>query len=378
MTNNSPFITTNKIIAFPRPGRLKEKFKSQTRSLDINQDLIDFILGKYGLELDGKSKNLPNARRNTNLIIETRTGKKVLKNYRKDWKQSTIEFEHSILKKLAEVHFPAPRLVLTQTETTWLHKDGHNYCLFEFIPGKNYSSSFLFRSHRVRMMATAGTTLALLHQKLIGFQPDGLHHLGYKSLDRERHRNISWIEEKIQELIQLSLKIKTHEDKQKAEYLVRYSNQLFQDLVSLDQKLEGADLPRLIIHGDYGLHNLIYTDLDHAVPVDFELARIEWRMSDLVSVVSKFRYKDGSYDFESITQFLHAYQKEFPISSHEWEMFPLIWKHYKLNKAIQYWISYFETNGPIRKLISSWDEIEFSGWALNNPDWISEFKEVKQ
>ena len=92
---------------------------------------------------------------------------------------------------------------------------------------------------------------------------------------------------------------------------------------------------RIVIHGDYGLHNLIYQGLDKAIPVDYELSRLEWRMSDLVSVVSKFRYKDGSYDYESITQFMHAYQAQYPITDVEWEHFPLIWKYYKLMKAVQ-------------------------------------------
>lgn len=375
--NNSPFITTKKIIAFPRPGRLKDQFKSQTRSLDIDQELIDFILARYGLELVGRSRNLPNARRNTNLIIDTTTGKKVLKNYRTDWKQSTIKFEHSILHRLAEVDFPAPRLVLTQTGSSWIHKDGHNYCLFDFIPGTNYSSSFLFRSHRVRMMATAGRTLAALHQQLIGFQPEGHHHQGFKSLDQERIRNKSWNERKIEELIQLSRKISEPQDKQLADWLVHRSDEILRNLIELGQELEQAGLERLIIHGDYGLHNLIYTDLDHAVPVDYELARIEWRMSELVSIISKFRYKDGRFDFVSMVQFLHAYQREFPISNEEWDIFPKVWKYYKMMKAVQYWMSYFETNGPVRKLYSSRDEIDFSDWALENPNRISEFREVK-
>lgn len=376
--NSTPLISFNKIISFPRPGRLKDELKSRTRSLDIDHEIIDYFLTQYDLKLIGKSINLPNARRNTNLIIETTSGKKVLKNYRSDWNISTINFEHSILQKLKSLDFASPRLVPLKDGNTWITVNGLNYCMFDFIQGRNYSSSFLLRSHRIRMMATAGRTLASLHRQLIGFQPDGLHHLGFKSLDQERFRNLSWNAQKIEELVQLSIKIKKPEDKQHAEWLIRNSNEVFHNLVALDQTLEGAGLPRLIIHGDYGLHNLIYTNADHAVPVDFELARIEWRMSDLVSVISKFRYKDGSYDFESIVRFLHAYQIEFPISANEWEVFPFVWKFYKLMKSIQYWISYFETNGPVRKLRSARDEIEYADWAMANPNRVSEFREIRQ
>ena len=227
-------------------------------------------------------------------------------------------------------------------------------------------------------MATSGRTLASLHKQLVGFQPAGQHHLGFKNLHQDRVRNLSWMAGKIEELVRLSEQLTAPIDRQKADWLIHKSEKLFENLAALDQKLEAANLARIIIHGDYGLHNLIYTDVDNAVPVDFELARIEWRMSDLVSVISKFRYKDGRYDFESIAQFLHAYQKEFPMETDEWDLFPYVWKYYKLRKSVQYWISYFETNGPVRKLLSSRDELEHSDWALQNPMRLNKFRLVQQ
>jgi Ser/Thr protein kinase RdoA (MazF antagonist) len=224
------------------------------------------------------------------------------------------------------------------------------------------------------MMATSGRTLASLHKQLTGFQPSGQHHLGFTGYDEDRLRDIPWHAKKIEELVNLSSNIKRPEDRQQADLLVKTSADLFQELSDLNEVLKNSNLPRIIIHGDYGLHNLIYTNLDYAVPVDYELSRLEWRLSDLVSVISKFRYKDGSYDFESITRFLHAYQKEYPISDDEWQLFPLVWKYYKLMKAVQYWISYFETDGPVRKLFSSRSEAKHSNWALENPSRLAEFR----
>jgi hypothetical protein len=47
-------------------------------------------------------------------------------------------------------------------------------------------------------------------------------------------------------------------------------------------------------------------------------------------------------------------------------------------KAVQYWGSYFETNGPVRKLDSARDEVKQSTWALENPGRLAEFKKVTQ
>jgi len=367
-------IPSSYIIAFPRPGRVSDFLNSRFRSLDIQLGAVQKIFSCYELEMTALPQNLPNTRRNRNLIVHTSQGKKILKQYRDDWQPSTIEFEHSVLDKLAILNFPAPRLLAMRDGRTWLNLDGHNYSMFEFIEGRNYSSNFLMRPHRVRMMATSGRTLARLHKQLAGFLPKGQHHIGFKNYTDDRHHDMRWHIRKVKELSIRSQDLDEPEDENQAGWLIEHSNQLLEEMSSLDETLSKAELPLLIIHGDYGLHNLIYQDLDTAIPVDYELCRLEWRLSDLVSVVSKFRYKDGSYDFESITQFMHAYQTEYPIDDDEWQLFPLVWKYYKLMKAVQYWSSYFETNGPVRKLRSSRDEIQKAAWALENPDHLAQFK----
>jgi Ser/Thr protein kinase RdoA (MazF antagonist) len=224
------------------------------------------------------------------------------------------------------------------------------------------------------MMATSGRLLASIHKQLAGFLPAGQHHIGYGDYTGPRHRDMSWHIEKVAKLITWSKELVNQDDRIQANWLINNADQLLDEMSRLDETLEKVDLPRLVIHGDYGLHNLLFTSLDSAVAVDFELSRLEWRMSDLVSVVSKFRYKDGSYDFEAITCFMHAYQAEYPITDEEWKHFPLIWKIYKLMKAVQYWSSYFETNGPVRKLFSSRDEIERASWALKNQEQLAKFR----
>jgi len=367
-------LSTSIIIALPRPGWVSDFLNSRFRTLDIQLANVEKVLSHYELEMIASPKNLPNTRRNRNLIVHTSQGKKILKHYRDDWRTPTIAFEHSILGRLNELDFPAPRLLATQDGRTWINFENHNYCLFEFIEGKNYSSTFLVRPHRVRMMATSGRTLARLHRQLAGFLPEGQHHLGFKNYSEDRHRDLDWHVQKIKEFSDRSQKLSRSDERLHASWLIDHADKLLDEMKLLDGSLRKADLPRIVIHGDYGLHNLIYQNLDAAVPVDYELSRLEWRLSDLVSVVSKFRYKDGSYDFESISRFMHAYQAEFPITNDEWEHFPLVWKYYKLMKAVQYWSSYFETNGPARKLKSSRDEIECSSWALNNPQRLAEFR----
>jgi Ser/Thr protein kinase RdoA (MazF antagonist) len=131
-----------------------------------------------------------------------------------------------------------------------------------------------------------------------------------------------------------------------------------EQLGPLDELLSAALLKRTIIHGDYGLHNLLFRRDGTVMPVDFELARLEWRLSDLV------------YDFESIQWFMAAYHATFPLNADEWRLFAEVWRFYKLQGAVQYWNSYFETNGPARKLISARDAIAQADWVANHQEHL--------
>ncbi len=362
------------IIHIPRPGSWSLNRNAARRSPDIDQSTLDRLLSLYRLQLEADPRNMPNARRNQNLTALTTRGKVVVKRYRADWKSETIDFEHSILNRLAETGFPAPRLIPTPDGNTRVQVDGRTYCLFGFLPGRNYSGSFLLRPQRVRMMATAGATLARLHRQLQGFLPSGRHHLGFADYSGERWRGSAWFREQLAELDLRSRQLADPLQRSLSDWLISRQQAVLADIAGIGGKLAGAPLTRLIIHGDYGLHNLLYQSLDRAVPVDFELARIEWRLSDLVSVVGKFRFTSGSYDLDSITRFLRAYHSEFPIPAEEWQWMPRVWKYYKLTKAVQYWLSFFETNGPARKLESARDEILQADWAQENFTALSAYR----
>jgi Ser/Thr protein kinase RdoA (MazF antagonist) len=306
---------------------------------------------------------MPNARRNRNLIIRTHAGRKVLKLYRSDWLAETITYEHSILQYLAEMNSPAPRLLATLTGETCVNIGGKNYCVFEFIEGSNYSSTFLFRPHRMKLMRTAGYALAKLHRNLLGLSPNGSHHLGFISRTGVRLRNVQWHIQKVSEFKERTQPL----NDPNARWLMAHAEKILYEMTDLTELLADAYLPRTIIHGDFGLHNIIFQGADHATPMDFELARLEWRLSDLVSCISKLRNRKGDYDKDSVTEILAAYQDEFPISEEEWQWFPFVWKYYKLAKAVQYWISYFETNGPAHKLALARDAVDQSTWLSEHP-----------
>ena len=357
-----------RILCFPRPSRLTAYLNSRWRPLDIPADTIREILRHYGLDQTGPAHNLPMSRRTRNVVVNTSAGKKVLKLYRRKWQADTILYAHSILERLADRNFPAPRLVLTPGGQSFSGLVGRNYALFDFVDGANYSSGFLPRAHRLKLKAIAGRTLARFHRELAGFVPQGQHHLGFHSFTADRHHDLAWHTHKVIELKERSRTVTGAADAVHIEWLLGASDSILEELSRLDQDLRRAPLPRVVIHGDYGLHNLLFQPNGTATPVDFESARLEWRLSDLVGTLSRLRSRSGAYDLERMRCFLQGYQSESPLTPEERDLLPSVWRFRKLQSVLQYWNSYFETGGLSQKLLAARSAMEQARWGLHNSE----------
>lgn len=300
-------------------------------------------------------------------MLNTSAGRKVIKRYRARLETPTIIYSHSILERLTELGFPGPRLSTSPAGDTFVSLDSGNYALFDFVDGTNYSLSFVPPSYRHQLMSIAGQTLGRLHSALAGFLPDGWHHLGFVSYTGDWRRNLAWHFAKVDEMKEKSRSLSNEDDKRHANWLVQNCKYVLDELSQVDETLRSSALTRLIIHGDYGLHNVVF-HRDMVTPIDFESSRLEWRLSDLVSALSRLRYRNGVYNFESIRNFLEGYQSAYPISEDEWQFLPLVWRFHKLRASMIYWNSYFETGGPARKLISARDAVSQADWAMKNSD----------
>ena len=355
-------LTPPRIWPIPRPSRIKQAIRARLFAPEIEADLVEQLLDAFGLALAQPPQNLPFGRRNSSLVLHTSGGKKVLKQYRSPWPAATMAYEHSILNQLAACGFPAPRLNATPNGATLAQRNGRTYALFDFVEGTNVSATFLTRRQRLRLTAQAGVTLARLHHQLSGFLPVGEHHLGYQSYDGGRRRDLAW---HLHRLAELPQKTRDLPDPA-AQWLCQRSSELAEKLTDLAETLETAALPRLIIHGDYGLHNLLFHQDGTVTVHDFELARLEWRLIDLVTVLSRLN------DAERRT-FMAAYAAKFPVTDEEWQLLPQVWQYYRLRGAVQYWHNHFVMYGRNR-LSAAQQRIEEAEWALQNPSKLWQLK----
>lgn len=361
--NSSPHV-----LYLPRPSRIGHYVRSRLRPYDIELDTVKAVLAQYNLALSSPPTNLPLSRRTQNVVVRTDSGKKVVKRYRSRHPETSIIYGHSILAHLSEIGFPAPRLELTPDGRDFINYAGKHYAVFKFLDGKNYSLNSMLRKHRLTLMGLAGSTLASLHQALEGFMPQGSHNLGFSSFSGGWQRGMDWFTANVSELIEKSRGIENEEEKQYANWLVEHSQYILEELSSLDDQLSRHPLPRTIIHGDYGLHNLFFHKDGKITVMDFESARLEWRLSDLVSCLSKLRLAKKTYDFESMCQFMDHYQSVYPLQEEEWSVFAKVWRFYKLRSALIYWNNYIEVGGPLRKLFLAQDGVIQANWIRDHPD----------
>jgi Ser/Thr protein kinase RdoA (MazF antagonist) len=360
-------VTASRVPHVPRPSRAAAALAARFGPPAVDPHLTHLVLGRFGLGSCARYRNLRLARRSLNLVVETSRGTKVVKAYRPHWLHGSVRCGHSILMQLEELGFPAVRLVRSPQGATWTTVGPQIFAVFDFVPGTNYSIAFLRRRDRLRLTEVAGRTLAGLHRCLDGFVPAGAHHLGFVAPMGPRQRDAAWHAAKLDELVRRSAEHPSPTIAPHVAPLVARSSCVLDQIDRLERLLDGAAFPRLVVHGDYGLHNLVFPRVDLAVPVDFELARFDWRLFDLISVLGKHRYRGGHYDLESMLAFLGAYSRTYALTPDERLLLPEAWKLYKLQAAVQYWNSYFETDGPVRKLAAALDSIAQADLVAEHP-----------
>jgi glycosyltransferase involved in cell wall biosynthesis/Ser/Thr protein kinase RdoA (MazF antagonist) len=274
---------------------------------------------------------------------------------------STIAYEHSILTRLAEINFPAPRLVPTVTGSTSVIATNGHYALFDFADGANITGRYLTAARQRRLRITAGQVLARLHRDLEGFLPQGRHHLGFDSYDGSRRRDLAWYEQTIARLKERSATLvagpsAAGAQEDDARWLAQNADEILERIVALRQALAGVELPRLVIHGDYGLHNLLFQSDRSATVLDFDLARLEWRLREIVMIIER-----GGIENSHV--FLPAYQEIYPLTEDEWQALPQVWQLRSLEGAVQNWNTYFE-HGIEKNLATARARIAQAGFPI--------------
>jgi Ser/Thr protein kinase RdoA (MazF antagonist) len=147
-------------------------------------------------------------------------------------------------------------------------------------------------------------------------------------------------------------------------FLVDQSQWIETQFGHLDVALQKADLPRQLIHGDYGPYNLLVKPGEPLAVIDFELAHLDWRLIDLVAAVSSTTNKINSKpNLGQMKQIVKGYQSVNPVDADEISLIPFVWQFKMLRRVITLMDNYL-ADGKIKRLKEARHRIEKLDWII--------------
>ncbi len=343
-------------VEVPRPGRLLHTVETRLRPPPIARGDVDVVLAAYGLRSRHRPVTLTTGRRNANVAVHTDRGELVLRRHRAGWAHDAVLHEHSILTELARRGIAVPQLLRTVAGDTVVEQDGRLHALFVREPGENLAGMRLSGPRRLELVHEAGAALARLHLALVDFTPAGRHHLTDDLLDSGDDSDGGESDESdgrgagrgrtggAAALDRLAGEAPVPDDAAAAAALRTLRSRagsIDERLAGLEDRLRSAELPRTVIHGDYGVHNLLYRPDGSALVLDFELARRGRRLVDLVSLLARCTPDDARALFA-------GYGGLVPMTADEQELLPAFWEHHWLHAALRSWQNHYDLGGTKR------------------------------
>jgi Ser/Thr protein kinase RdoA (MazF antagonist) len=346
----------------PRPDRYYHRLRKSLRRPSVDPLTVREILAVYGLASAEEARVPADQGRNESLFVNTGQGKKVLKQYKRTTLLPAIIHEHSILRHLAEVGFPAPRLVSTCAGETVVCHGRDNYALFDQIEGGlQYHNYWWLPSQTRRFIMLAGEVLAVLHRTLAGFVPEGHNPNGFRSHTKDRWRDLGWYVNRLRDCTENSRGLDSEAPRAVTGWLVQQAEGVENRLGQLDRTLKEADLPRSIIHADYGPYNLLFRQDALVAVLDFEVARLDWRITEFVYAFPRFAHSRLGFSFDKMRSMLDAYRASVPIGDDEIRFIPAIWQFVRMRRAIVCWHRYCKTYDK-RWLLEARDRLNEAIW----------------
>jgi len=271
------------------------------------QELVD----EYGLGPIRDIRKAEGGEVNENWIVRTAAGTVVVRGVDKGRSRGDIQFEHSFIRALGREGFPyrLPRPLRTRTGHTVLKKNGMYVWLYEYIEGSNS------RPPRDDVIAEMAHAMATAHNAARRF-----------SLRRVKKTPIAlddlWLEHTLRHW---QLKLTDSLDEH-----CRFFAARVQECIGILEQLRCTRyhaLPRLPIHGDMCLANVVFSGPRLTGIIDFGHCCSDTAVRDITIALcyecanQKHRFK---LDLQAARHFLRVYHKITPLSCEEVALIPAI------------------------------------------------------
>ena len=276
---------------------------------NLTEQHVTAVLAEYEMGAFRHCASIQRGYVNEKWLLETEKGQYLLKRRHVGLRRpALVQAQHALVQHLRSAGFPAPSLVLTRHNSSFLLHEGEVYEVQEYVPGD------LFDAAEPPYLAASARMLGFYHNAVSGFDHQALHRpeerYGYAALSRTVKDLLEgWRQSLVPGLKPLMRRLEEH----------------LQDLGNRYRAL--SQLPELVIHGDYHGANLIFQGARVAGVVDYDLAHWCSRSVEVAEAMIAFCTDPGLglkqivypgvLDLELARSFLTAYQETVPLSEAE-------------------------------------------------------------
>jgi Ser/Thr protein kinase RdoA (MazF antagonist) len=227
-----------------------------------------------------------------NFIVTTSRGKHVFRRHLLS--EETVAHEHQVLCHLEQRRFPAPRMRLDREGQAWVTIDGSIYSVYEFVSGQCFTDFIWWPASRLEIVRQAGRTLAEYHQATADLVPTRFKWDAYHPTGHKRWREGALYRQALAEIRSLLLKPAATSP---VDDFARSHLDGIEELLDRESIVEqDPNLTRVVIHGDYAPWNLLLRPDRSLFVLDFNAARLDLRVFDVILATFWFAWRNGSLD----------------------------------------------------------------------------------
>lgn len=321
-----------------RPGFMLRSARSMRRRPRLDPLTVDAVLEAFGEPRRGRiAPPGDGGGRSASVIVETSSGRRLLKRYKPAVRDEAIVHEHSVLLHLSRIGFGSSVRVVARPDDggTVVTLEGDRYALFEYIPDAfQYYRYLMTSSTRRGYVAQAGDLLARFHAALRGFTPSGMNWIGFDPATGRRERDQEWYAERLERCRRAG----RDSTDDVVRDLVRRADALGDELSRLEGRLEAAGLERQVIHGDFGPHNLLFRQAGPPMVIDLEISRLDWRSLEVANALWRFGFDERRGPrLADMAALLDAYQERLPLAPSELARLAELWRFSHVRRVISNW-----------------------------------------
>lgn len=236
---------------------------------------------------------------------ETPAGPIAVRRYHLMRRSAAVAWEHELLEFAAGRAWPVPRALPTPEGITVVEYEGALWSVFPWLDGAPANDAHPGVAH------ISGRLLARLHRDLERFPGEGQRPGTGKVWELDIVAESAGVASFNMLVAEFS--------EQFAELAAGIRRQRYRTLRDLSA-LHYPDLPDRVVHGDFGMENLLLQDGQVTGVLDFDWCRRDALATDIATSITPFAPRDVAVT----RSFLEGYQEARPLDDIEWLLLPAL------------------------------------------------------